>query len=216
MLGDHPVYVIARDVAIMLMFLIASYQDIKSRSVDDKVWLVFSPIIAGSVAAQIYFEGLSNAHIWLVSATLALLFAAVTVLMRLGGAADAIAIAFTAAVKPVNMLLLPPVVTYLTANIMGLMYGIAYTVYWNTRHGIECIEFSGLKRVVYAMVIACVSEEELKSGRFMPFCGKLSVTTECKPREVGGKYPATYAIPMIPFIAFGYLTYVILALLASA
>ncbi|MDV3293558.1 MAG: A24 family peptidase [Nitrososphaerales archaeon] len=183
-------------ILICASFLVASYQDVRERSVSDLVWL---PALAGAGFAVVY----SYPGVEFLAVKIALVGAIALVFTLLGyiGQADGIAFALIAA-DPYPP---SPIPALFGAAVVALTH-IAYEFATGNARGtltIPISQFLKEQRWIPKAVIAQGTRTEVD--------GDVNVAREqvaAQPVE-GSTVEVTYGVPTVAYLGLGYLAYVV-------
>lgn len=183
-------------ILICASFLIASYQDVRERSVSDLVWL---PALAGVGFAVVYsYPGLE-----FLAVKIALVGAIALAFTLLGyiGQADGIAFALIAA----DPYPLSPIPALFGAAVVALTH-IAYEFAAGNARGTLTIPLSQFLKEQRWIPKAVISE-----GKRTQVDGDVNVAREqvaADPVE-GSMVEVSYGVPTVAYLGLGYLAYVL-------
>jgi len=116
-----------RQIIAMSMLVISSYFDIKTRQVDDRVWVIFA--IPGIL---LYFLGPLPSFMTLFFLIIGSIIGIIWFLTRVFGQADGLAMIVLSIALPVShgipITILVPLITIVMLGLFGMFYNIAYNL----------------------------------------------------------------------------------------
>lgn len=218
-----------KSIIIGIALLIASIQDLKSREIDDKIWIIAIPI--GLLLTVI--EALTTPAYPYILAIISIITSTIMALgfayLGLYGGADAkalIAIALTLPIPPDGSLLIFPITVFgnaLYILMIVLPFIVTSCLIWNLiirAKGVELfydlkisnwkkllVMLIGVKvkaKIAYSVHFNLMERIEKNGSRGIKIIRRVEEKTE----KVEGEYLwATPALPLIVFIFIGYLAY---------
>lgn len=195
------------------MLGIASHYDLKSREVNDIVWIVF-----GTSGAFLYlFDVPILSHITLVGISLGILTSIFCWVLRLCGGADVLCIIALSVILPAYNDIPVAIIVLVIASAMSATYVIAFNVYKNTKSIIlNKTLFSEINESVYKKLVAFfIIHQRTKNEKYgfpadLVVDGKRKFVFRHNPdteKFGNGKYVMT-AVPLVPFLMIGLVFFI--------
>ncbi len=213
----------------LLVLLVAGVSDVRTREVDDRVWLLGGLVLAPFVAYELVY-GFVSPLLYLVSVAVGLGYAGLIWFLGVMGEADVLALAFISLFTP--PLAFTPCLSSALAVVLDsvpvvLVYAL-YNVYYNLRRGagFEGYEAGILSRLYAFASMRYISGDEYRARRYMYAPGyvveggrrvirpQLGVVDDSGEGFEGG-WAVVYA-PYVAVLAAGFGLYVLLVFLAGS
>jgi preflagellin peptidase FlaK len=197
------------------MLGIASYYDLKSREVNDIIWIVF-----GASGTFLYlFDVPILSHITLVGISLGILTPIFCWVLRLCGSADVLCIIVLSVILPANNDIPVTIVVLVIASVMAAVYVITVNVYKNTKSIIlNKTLFSEINESVYKKLAAFFIIHQRTKNEKCEFPadsvvdGKRKFAFRHNPdteKFGNGKYVMT-TVPLMPFLMISLVFFIIM------
>ncbi|MCC6013604.1 MAG: prepilin peptidase [Candidatus Verstraetearchaeota archaeon] len=222
-----------KTLVISIGLLIASIQDIKSREIDDKIWIILIPIGIFLTILEIITNKNYPYTIVIFSIITSIVLSLIIYYLHLYGGADAKALITIALFFPIppygieGTLIIFPIIVFgnsLMATMIFLIFYIIIAIIWNSYLAIKGIKlFKDIEANIWKKIFAFIfgfklSSKIANSIHFNPIeriCnGKrrivISYKVEDKKVVIEGDYIwATLTLPFILFIFIGFILYFI-------
>ncbi len=213
----------------LAVLMVAAVSDIRTREVDDRVWILGGLVLAPFVAYELLY-GYASLVLYILSVAVGLGYAVLIWFLGVMGDADVLALAFISVFTP--PLRLTPCLSSALAVVLDSIPGvIAYAilnVYYNLRSGAGFRGYeAGLLSRIYAFLsMRYVDKEEYSGKRYMYAPGytvekgrrvirpRLGVD-EGDAEEFSGGWAVVYA-PYVAVLAAGFAVYVLLVLVGGS
>lgn len=197
------------------MLCVASYYDLRSREVNDKVWIVF-----GASGAFLYlFDVPILSHMTLVGISLGILTSIFCWVLRLCGGADVLCIIALSVILPAYNDIPVAIVVLVIASAMSAAYVITVNVYKNAKSIIlNKTLFSEINESVYKKLVAFfIIHQRTKNEKYgfpadLVVDGKRKFVFRHSPdteKFGNGKYVMS-AVPLMPFLMISLVFFIIM------
>ncbi len=207
--------ILLRVFIVIAMLGIASYYDLKSREVNDMIWIVF-----GASGAFLYlFDVPVLSHMALVGISLGILVPAFCWVLRLCGGADVLCIIALSVILPAYNDIPVAIVVLIIVAVISAVYVITVNVYKNTKSIIlNRTLFSEINESVYKKLVAFfIIHQRTKNEKHgfpadVVVDGKRKFVFRHNPdieKFGNGKYVIT-TVPLMPFLMISLILFIII------
>lgn len=223
----------SKELVAIFLLGIAAYQDLKTREIDDKIWIVILAVNGAFTAFELWFyHSLIYLMLYLISVAVGLAIAAVMHFGKMMGGADVkalIALSLTETPKfryIYGYVSVIPSLAILTNTVILSLFAPLFIFLNNVRkidylYNDLCPDESTLKKLIALFALTKVSLKEYEKNKHKYAIAErrdgsckrimLSLSLEEKDSDVqfSGEVWVSYLLPYILFIFLGYLCYVL-------